>query len=211
MKTNYNISRWKIVEVTAFFFAPVKYENDDFQQNFATAILFIMNQIFDKIKTQCVFFFFKILYFAVSTETKQKQRRSTYQLSLGSGRLRWIEIKSDAYWLNAFFIQPSSTDFFISADIFVGSITGLPISPGASGEFIAGGINTPLSDRIYKISIIFFEKNAHKPIEIRNLMLFICLNWMVSIDHKNYIRSECNRLHEKWSKDNELKMIIQVN
>lgn len=70
---------------------------------------------------------------------------SAYHGSLGSGRLRCIDIKSDAYWLNAFLSQPSSTDFFISTDIFVGKMTGRPISPGASGELSTGGIRTPLS------------------------------------------------------------------
>lgn len=71
----------------------------------------------------------------------------THHGSLGSGRLRWIDIKSDAYWLNAFLSHPSSTAFFISADIFVGKITARPSSPGASGELFIGGIKTPLSKR----------------------------------------------------------------
>lgn len=51
----------------------------------------------------------------------------TYHGSLGSGRLLWIDIKSDAYWLNAFLSQPSSTIFFNSTDIFVGKIKGRPL------------------------------------------------------------------------------------
>lgn len=76
-------------------------------------------------------------------------KNSIYHGSRGSGRLRCIDIKSDAYWLNAFFNQPSSTAFFISDDIFVGSMTGRPISPGASCELSTGGMRTPLSVKIY--------------------------------------------------------------
>lgn len=67
----------------------------------------------------------------------------THQGSLGSGRLRWTEIKSEAYWLNALLTQPSSTLFFISSVIFVGKTTGLPNSPGASGELSTGATKTP--------------------------------------------------------------------
>lgn len=56
----------------------------------------------------------------------------TYHSSLGSGRDRCTDTRSDAYWLNALFSHPSSTSFFISAVILVGNITGRPISPGAS-------------------------------------------------------------------------------
>lgn len=94
----------------------------------------------------------------------------THQGSLGSGRLRWTEIKSEAYWLNALLTQPSSTLFFISSVIFVGKTTGLPNSPGASGELSTGATKTPFpinkKKRNYLICEIFF---------VIKLLLFILI------------------------------------
>lgn len=102
--------------------------------------------------------------------------KHTHQESLGSGRLRWTDIKSDAYWLKAFFNQPSSTCFFNSAVMFVGSTTGRPISPGASGELSAGGISTLLSKTRNKSEIVNYY--WREVIELRhsneNTARFIC-------------------------------------
>lgn len=56
----------------------------------------------------------------------------THHGSLGSGRLLFTDIRSLAYWLNAFLFQPSETALFISADMLAGNMTALPSSPGAS-------------------------------------------------------------------------------
>lgn len=67
----------------------------------------------------------------------------THHWSRGSGKDLCTEIRSLTYWLNALLSQPSSTSFFVCSDMLVGNITGLPISPGATGSGSRGTASTP--------------------------------------------------------------------